>query len=349
MRTVIVRLTCFTRAALLAAAFVALLPVAAWAQKTDSITLVNGDRITCEIKLLEKGRLQVSTDDLGTVYIEWDKIASLTAPGTFRLETSGGLRLIGVLATNKPGYLDVVEQTGTVSVDLTEVVYIYPIGRSFWSKLDGALDLGLSYTQSSGIAQLSFVASAIYRRPTLQLTASASSYLTLDSNGDDTQRQSVDLASVRYFGRQSLWLLQGGVMSNQELGYDLRGTVSGGIGRFLARSNRGYVAVAGGLSTSSEVPVDGDPTQELEAFFALRQSFFTYDRPKTDVGLSIDFYPSLSAWGRVRSELDAHAKREIAKDFTIGFSIYDSYDSEPPTEGARKNDVGLSLTIGWTF
>jgi len=344
-----VRLTRSTRAGLLVTAFVVLLPVHAWAQKNDSITLVNGDRITCEIKVLEKGRLQVSTDDLGTVYIEWDKIVSVTAPEVFRLETSFGLRLVGNLVTNQPGHLDVVQVSGPVPVDLMDVVYIYPIGRSFWRRLDGALDLGLSYTQSSGIAQLNFDASAIYRRSNLQLTASASSYVTVDNSGNDTQRQAVDLAAVRYFRSQALWLLQGGVMSNKELGYDLRGTVSGGVGRFLVRSNRAYFAVAGGLSTSSEVPVEGDTTQELEAFFALRQSYFTYDRPKTDVGVSLDFYPSLSAWGRVRAELDSHVKREIIKDFSIGFSIYDSYDSRPPTEGALKNDVGLSLTIGWTF
>lgn len=343
------RLPCPTRATLLAAAFIALFAAPARAQKTDSITLVNGDRLTCEIKLLEKGRLQVSTDDLGTVYIEWDKIASVTTPRSFRVETSGGLRLLGRLATNEPGHLDVIQETGPVSVDLLDVVYIFPVGRSFWRRLDGAVDLGMSYTQSSGIAQLSLDASTIYRRPSAQITASASSYLTVDEAGKDTSRSALDLAGVRYFGRQALWLLQGGFMRNQELGYDLRGTVSGGIGRFLARSNHSTVAVGGGLSTSREVPIEGDSTQELEALFSVRQSYFTYDRPKTDIAFAADIYPSLSSWGRIRIEFDGRVKREIAKDFTIGFSMYDSYDSKPPGEGSRRNDVGLSLTVGWTF
>jgi hypothetical protein len=342
--------TCpLTRPSLLVAAFVLLLPIAARAQKLDVVTLVNGDRITCEIKLLERGRLQASTDDLGTIYIEWDKVVLLTAPEVFRVETSTGMRVVGQLATSKPGVLDVVQLSGPVSIDMIDVVYIYPIGRSFWRRLDGAVDLGLSYTQSSGIAQLNVDASAIYRRSQLQVTAKASSYVTVDNDDTNTQRHAVDLAGVRYFGSRALWMLQAGVMSNPELGYDVRGTISGGVGRFLARSNRGYFAVGGGLSTSSEVPVEGDPTQEVEAFLALRQSFFTYDRPKTDVGLSLDFYPSLSAWGRIRVELDGHVKREMFKDFSLGFSIYNSYDSEPPTEDARKNDVGLTLTIGWTF
>ena len=43
--------------------------------RTDVVTLPNGDRITGEIKRLERGRLEFKTDDAGTLYLEWDKIA----------------------------------------------------------------------------------------------------------------------------------------------------------------------------------------------------------------------------------------------------------------------------------
>ena len=36
------------------------------AAKTDVVELVNGDRITCEIKKLDRGKLSVKTDGLGT-------------------------------------------------------------------------------------------------------------------------------------------------------------------------------------------------------------------------------------------------------------------------------------------
>ena len=76
----------------------------AWAApKTDVVVLVNGNTFTCEIKLLQYGRLQASTDDLGTVNIEWDKVASVTAARIFRVETHAGVRLLGRLATSHPG------------------------------------------------------------------------------------------------------------------------------------------------------------------------------------------------------------------------------------------------------
>jgi hypothetical protein len=89
--------------------------------------------------------------------------------------------------------------------------------------------------------------------------------------------------------------------------------------------------------------------QYLDALFSVRQSFFTYDYPKTDITMSLDVFPGLSQWGRVRAQFDGKLKREIVHDFTIGFTIYDSYDNRPPSADASKNDVGLSLTIGWTF
>ena len=85
----------FARASLFGMACLLLAPQAVLAQKTDVVTLVNGDTLTCEIKLLDRGRLQVSTDHLGTVYIEWDKIVSVTATRLFRVETASGLRLLG--------------------------------------------------------------------------------------------------------------------------------------------------------------------------------------------------------------------------------------------------------------
>ena len=133
----------------------------------------------------------------------------MTAARVFRVETTTGLRLLGGLATTEPAHLDVVQETGAVQVDRAEVVFIAPIGRSFWSQLDGGLNLGLSYTQSSGVAQASFGASALYRRANAQLTATASSYLTAEESGDNTSRHALDLGAVRYFRQRSLWLLQG--------------------------------------------------------------------------------------------------------------------------------------------
>ena len=46
-------------------------------------------------------------------------------------------------------------------------------------------------------------------------------------------------------------------------------------------------------------------------------SFYTYDRPKTNLDINLQYYPSLSDPGRQRLQLDASVKREFFKDLFV--------------------------------
>jgi hypothetical protein len=98
-----------------------------------------------------------------------------------------------------------------------------------------------------------------------------------------------------------------------------------------------------------EAPVSGEHTTNTEGSVGADYSFYTYDTPKTNVSISFQIVPSLSDLGRVRADFNGSVSREILKDFTIGASLYDAYDSRPPTAEAHKNDFGFSLNVGWTF
>src|SRR5689334_6453439 len=62
--------------------------------KTDVVTLANGDRITGEVVALERGRLKFETDDAGTLYLEWDKLASVVAARLVEVSKSDGTRFL---------------------------------------------------------------------------------------------------------------------------------------------------------------------------------------------------------------------------------------------------------------
>src|SRR6185295_18744380 len=65
---------------------------AAAAAKVDVVVLKNGSRIVGEIKQMAKSRLELGTDDMGTLQIEWDNIKEITAPEYFEIEhMNGGL------------------------------------------------------------------------------------------------------------------------------------------------------------------------------------------------------------------------------------------------------------------
>ena len=63
--------------------------------KTDLIYLNNGDRITGEIKQMDRGILQLKTDGLSTVNIEWADIDSVNSVYQFRVEDRGGDKFFG--------------------------------------------------------------------------------------------------------------------------------------------------------------------------------------------------------------------------------------------------------------
>ncbi len=50
-----------------------------------------------------------------------------------------------------------------------------------------------------------------------------------------------------------------------------------------------------------------------------------------------------------RVGLSAQLSFELIKDFTVGLTLTESYDSAPPTEGADTNDTSVVFSIGWTF
>jgi hypothetical protein len=322
------------------------------AQKTDIVVLANGDRITGEVERLERGRLEFSTDDAGTLYLEWDKLVSvIAATRTFDVFRTDGQRLLGSLGKGAPDRsIAVVETAGTTTLATSEVTLIYPIGRSFWKKLDGAIDLGYSYTKSSGVSQLNFNSDTVYRRPGFEgrLSVSLTQTETEDGSNDD-DRGDIELSYLRYVGRR--WFIGGfGTFErNESLGLELRSQIGGGAGPRIINSNRAQAVVAAGAVVNSEQGTDVETTTNVELLFQFSSSYYVYDTPKTNFDLAFQYYPSLSNFGRQRIQFDSGIRREIIKDFTVSVNVYDTFDSEPPNSEFDRNDVGVVLSVGWTY
>ena len=322
--------------------------------KTDVATLGNGDRITGEVKGLERGRLEFDTDDAGTLYLEWEKLLRLVATSrVVEVVTGDGRRFVGTLAPAADRSIAVSEPAGEVTLPMTEVVLITPIGGSFWKKLDGSIDAGFSYTRSSGIAQLNLNSETVYRKPAFGARLSASLTQTEqdddDDDSNDDDRASIEGSYLRYRWQEWYVLVGSRFETNKSLGLKLRSSVVAGIGNRLINSNRAQTTLGVGLGVNDERGVDVESTRNIEALVTFRTAYYTYDRPKTTFDLDVQYYPSLSNWGRQRVQLDGAVKRELWKDLFISFTVYNTYDSRPPNPDANTNDIGVVTSIGWTF
>jgi len=323
---------------------------AAAGKRTDVVTLRNGDRITGEVKRLDRGQLEFKTDDAGTIYFEWDKVSRLEAVRLFEVGTFDGRRFLGQLERADEGLLAVSGPGGTVSLAVHEVTLITPIGESFWQKLDGSLDAGFSYTKSSGITQLNLNSDTVYRRPRFEGRLQASATLTQQkAGGGRDDRGSINVSYVRY--RWPRWFVgaAGRFETNESLGLKLRSQIGAATGPRLVNTNRAQLLLGGGLVFNDERGVDTEPTQNVEALLTFQTSYFTYDRPRTTVDVSLQYYPSLTDWGRQRLQLDAYVKREFWKDLFLSLSVYNSFDSRPPNPAFANNDIGVVLSVGWSY
>jgi hypothetical protein len=320
--------------------------------KTDIVILANGDRITGEVKRLERGRLEFSTDDAGTLYLEWDKLLSVVARTRLvEVVTGDGRRFLGTLGpTVAARSIAVAGLDGVVTLALAEVTVLTPIGRSFWKKLDGSIDTGFSYTRSSGVAQLNLNWATVYRQPNLEwhLTMSGTQTHKDDETGRD-DRGSIEASYLRYPWPR--WFLVGGagLETNESLGLEVRSRLYAAAGPRVINSNRARMTFGAGLGVNNERGVDVEPTDNVEALLLFRTSFYTYDRPKTNLDISLEYYPSLTDSGRQRVQFDAAVKREFWKDLFVSLNGFNTYDSRPPNPAAAKNDVGIVWSIGWSY
>jgi hypothetical protein len=117
----------------------------------------------------------------------------------------------------------------------------------------------------------------------------------------------------------------------------------------LARTPRNELLSGAGLALNREKPVEGESTTNVEVVAGFDWANFAYDFPNTDIRVTAFAYLGLSQWGRFRLESNVSLRREVFSDFYVGVKGYESYDSQPATEGAQENDWGVSLTLGYSF
>ena len=320
------------------------------AQKTDVIVMTNGDSYTGEIKTYSAGRLLLDTDNAGNVSIKWNRIASITSSKTFDIELGDGTHVYGSLAPSTPvGKLDIASETGPRTLDFLAIVRMARIRRSFWNRIDGSFDLGFNYTQANQFVQFNLNGDATYRTRSFAVLTNLDMFLSKQQGVTSSQRANFSLTYAYFL--KNRWFLGGltGLDRNLDLGLDLRVFAGAGGGRYLLQTNQTQLTALVGVLGNHETPVSGESKYNVEALVGAQYSTFMYGFPKLTFNASLKVIPSLTEAGRVRLQFNSSAQREIASDFYLAISVFDSFDSRPPTEGAAKNDWGPVISVGLKF
>ncbi|MCK4350969.1 MAG: hypothetical protein KAX13_08925 [Candidatus Krumholzibacteria bacterium] len=185
------------------AAFVLIcLPSLLYAEKKDIVILRNGNKITGEIKKLDRGMLEYSTDDMGTIHIEWDKIIHISSLDSFEIELQTGQRFYGSIQQAPEEWKMMVSGAKARGVlNMSSIISIVPLEATFGDRLKGKLDLGFDYKKANKSAQLTLNGNFNYR--TMNYLRELNFESSLDDREDleKTGRNDISLILNRFIGR----------------------------------------------------------------------------------------------------------------------------------------------------
>ena len=316
--------------------------------KVDRIEKVNGDLLTCEVLSLLRGLIKAKTDGMGTVTIEWYKITRITSPALFEVELSSGAVFYGTLVSPASGKLQVSGAPAGTVFDMFDVVRLTPIDQNFWRQLDGSVDVGYTFTQADQRSQWTFNALLSHTTRNYLTTINANSLLTIEEEGTRQNRNTVSAGVQRQLGKRWFAAVFGQSDHNEELNLDFRGLAGAAIGRTIVQTNRVLLSPFAGASYTQERYSDQPVQNRIEGAFGVRLDWFTFGDYQTDLIMQEQTYVDVKDASRIRVELNTTFKQEIAKDLYWSTNLLESFNASPPA-GNKKNDLTLSMSLGWSF
>ena len=339
------------RLAVLLLVLVALCGGRASAQKTDTLVMENGDHLTVEIKWMTRGKLTVKTHGLGTLEIEWLRVARIVSDKEFRFEVASGLDWFGsALESGKDGEVLVQREQGTLRLSMDRIVAITPIEDTFLDRINGHVDAGLNYSQATEITQFNLGFGITYDARKVAFSAKGSSIVSRQTEIESKARNDLSF-SARYFW-QPQWFVQGGggFQQNDELGLELRSYAFSGIGRSFFRTQSTSSSALLGLLVSSEQATGSmGASENLEGVLRLEYEVYSFKDPDLDISANLTGFPSLSVSSRFRTDSNLRVAWEIVSDLKWNLTFYATTDNRPPDMTAESTDYGVISGVTYTF
>jgi hypothetical protein len=317
-------------------------------RKTDVVRLYNGDQVTGEVKKLTAGILEVNTNSMGTVNIEWQEVASLESLYHYEVRLAEGKRYYGLMEhSERAGEIKVSDVYGEHEVSALEVVELRPVAKSFKDRIDVYLSLGYSYTKASSLGQTTLNTDISYEDERTRNSLNARLIVT-DTDDAVTRSSRVDLSRSVWTDRQDTYRIVGGAYeTNDELALDYRFSLGAGLGRHFLDTHRSTWNGNIGAQVLTEKSTVGDTQESVEGVLSTEYSTWKYTTPELHLKIHFSLYPSFTESGRLRGDSNINLRWEIVKDLYWDVTAFGTYDNQAAED--TKFDYGLSTGIGWDY
>lgn len=321
------------------------------AQKNDTICFINGDRLTGELKKAEYGLVFLTTEALEKVTVEYDQIRTAFSKKYFEFRMIDGQRHYGSVSKSKvSGNIIITTANDSLNVRIEDIVTIASIKNKFIQKIDGTLDLGLSYTKASNVLQYYIDGMVTHRSNNVATRFDFSTMVTKSGSEDETSSNNdINLNVTRYLPNK--WFTVATITGQQNTELDLAYRLQGGLGGGydIVRTSGQRLYGMSELLFNYEQTIDSSYlSKNGELMLSLQYKWYKYRVPKVDFTAGFSYYPNLTV-DRTRLQFDLNAKFEIVKDLYFSLTFYETYDSKNISTSAAKNDFGITNTISFIF
>jgi len=326
--------------------------------KTDVVVLKNGDRITCEVKKLENGVLNVNLDYVdGTIGIDWLKVARLESNALFlvQLQDSSIYSAKVVSQPVIPGNpveieLQPVGQKPFV-VDRSTVVGMTQTSDALLQRFSGNINLGSTYSKGNNNTQYNIGSELDYQEKRWGARLSYGSNLSSSTGANKSTRNQLDMLAFRkmrwenYFYAGTLGFLQSSVQ-----GIAQQTSIGGGVGRFLKNTNRVRFSVLGGLGWQRDnySPAANHDQAQNTAVALIISNLQVFSFKKTRLSIQGTMAPTLGQQGRIFSRVNAVYYVKLFGKVDWNLSFYGNWDTQPPVH-LPSSDYGTTTGLSWTF
>jgi putative salt-induced outer membrane protein YdiY len=332
----------------------------------DVLTLKTGDRITGSLVTIKGQTLTLKSDTMGTLTIPVAKIATYSVEKPVAVIVKGREPMQGILELTPSGDWKLTEKDKTETIPAAKVDTIMPNADyeklveatpRLWQAWKGAASLGESIQHGNQETNtFTTTLAAVRERPaepifdkhfrtTFNVTALIA-HASQDGSNVTTHtlsallRQDYLLSATNFvFG-----LAQLDHISTE--GLYMRQTYGGGFGRQIVKNPRTSFNVIGGLTAQHEKFFTGLSDETLDGLIG--ETLVEQINKRVVLNHNLNFYPNFTEGGQYRFDTTTTLAIKLVNKFSMTVNAIDLYLSNPPA-GNEKNNITLSLGIGYTF
>jgi len=320
-------------------------------EKTDTIVFENGDRITCEIKLLDQGQLTVKTNYSRTMELDWRAVVRIASPQYYKVYLEDGRRVFGTLVdSGEDGVLGLKLLESVDRYPMEKVTGFAPIEQGFFQKLSGSVKIGATALKSQAERTLNIGSNTTFRSRKWYAQGAFDWYTSTREDSPRTVQGTLGASAYRLFRRRWALVSSASFTRNDQLDLQLRTSLAVGAGYRILDTNRKFlIAVVGFNATEENYGTSTSDSANLEGLLSAAYNTFTFRAPQVTFNVGLTVYPSFTVSRRFRVALTSNLNYEVISNFFVGFNATYSYDNKPPSTVGSKEDWTLTTTIGYTF